>query len=141
MNCFYYYFFKKEYAQAQISLNKYIGTRSGENKTEDDYLYSQLCWAKKDYDCAIAKAEGVKTAMGAKVKPRAYKQLAYSYLGKGDFANAKTNIDAYFAKRKGNDSTSGLPIESRYLYKWWGILRRCICIIYARSSCRFCESE
>jgi tetratricopeptide (TPR) repeat protein len=97
---FYYYFFKKEYAQAETTLNKYIGTRSGENKTEDDYLYSQLCWAKKDYDCAIAKAESVKTAMGAKVKPRAYKQLAYSYLGKGDFANAKTNIDAYFAKEK-----------------------------------------
>jgi len=42
----------------------------------------------------------VKAAMGAKVKPRAYKQLAYSYLGKGDFANAKTNIDAFFAREK-----------------------------------------
>lgn len=97
---FYYYFFKKEYAQAEAMLNKYIGTRPGENKTEDDYLYSQLCWAKKDYDCAIAKAEGVKTAMGAKVKPRAYKQLAYSYLGKGDFAKAKENVDAFFAREK-----------------------------------------
>ena len=51
-------------------------------------------------DCAITKAEGVKTAMGAKVKPRVYKQLAYSYLGKGDFANAKTNVDAFFAREK-----------------------------------------
>jgi len=98
---FYYYFFaKQDYAQAEATLNKYIGTRANEDKTEDDYMYSQLCWAKKDYDCAIAKAEGVKTAMGAKVKPRAYKQLAYSYLGKGDFANAKTNIDAFFAREK-----------------------------------------
>ena len=97
---FYYYFFKKEYAQAETMLNKYIGTRPGENKTEDDYLYSQLCWAKKDYDCAITKAEGVKAAMGAKVKPRAYKQLAYSYLGKGDFAKAKENVDAFFAREK-----------------------------------------
>jgi len=98
---FYYYFFaKQDYAQAEATLNKYIGTRANEDKTEDDYMYSQLCWAKKDYDCAIAKAEGVKAAMGAKVKPRAYKQLAYSYLGKDDFANAKTNIDAFFAREK-----------------------------------------
>ena len=98
---FYYYFFaKQDYTQAEATLNKYIGTRANEDKTEDDYMYSQLCWAKKDYDCAIAKAEGVKAAMGARVKPRAYKQLAYSYLGKSDFANAKTNIDAYFAREK-----------------------------------------
>src|SRR5688572_28888767 len=98
---FYYYFFaKQDYTQAEATLNKYIGTRANEDKTEDDYMYSQLCWAKKDYDCAITKAEGVKTAMGTKVKPRAYKQLAYSYLGKGDFANAKSNIDAYFAREK-----------------------------------------
>src|SRR6187402_520768 len=98
---FYYYFFaKQDYTQAEATLNKYIGTRANEDKTEDDYMYSQLCWAKKDYDCAITKAEGVKVAMGAKVKPRAYKQLAYSYLGKGDFANAKTNIDAFFAREK-----------------------------------------
>jgi len=97
---FYYYFFRQDYAQAEVTLNKYIGTRANEDKTEDDYMYSQLCWAKKDYDCAITKAEGVKAAMGAKVKPRAYKQLAYSYLGKNDFANARTNIDAYFEREK-----------------------------------------
>jgi tetratricopeptide (TPR) repeat protein len=98
---FYYYFFaKQDYAQAESILNKYIGTRPGEDKKEDDYLYSQLCWAKKDWNCAIAKAESAKTAMGARVKPRIYKQLAYSYLGKGDFANAKTNVDAFFAKER-----------------------------------------
>jgi tetratricopeptide (TPR) repeat protein len=98
---FYYYFFaKQDYAQAEATLNKYIGTRANEDKTEDDYMYSQLCWAKKDWNCAITKAESVKSAMGAKVKPRVYKQLAYSYLGKGDFANAKTNVDAFFEKEK-----------------------------------------
>ncbi|HMK19471.1 MAG TPA: tetratricopeptide repeat protein [Chitinophagaceae bacterium] len=98
---FYYYFFaKQDYAQAEATLNKYIGTRANEDKTEDDYMYSQLCWAKKDWTCAITKAESVKTAMGTKVKPRVYKQLAYSYLGKGDFANAKTNVDAFFEKEK-----------------------------------------
>ena len=98
---FYYYFFhEQDYAKAEATLNKYIGTRPNEDKTDDDYMYSQLCWAKKDWNCAITKAEGVKTAMGAKVKPRVYKQLAYSYLGKADFANARTNVDAFFAKEK-----------------------------------------
>jgi len=98
---FYYYFFaKQDYTQAEATLNKYIGTRANEDKTEDDYMYSQLCWAKKDWTCAITKAESVKTAMGAKVKPRVYKQLAYSYLGKQDYANAKSNVDEFFAREK-----------------------------------------
>ncbi len=98
---FYYYFFaKQDYTQAEAILNKYIGTRQNEDKTEDDYMYSQLCWAKKDWNCAITKAESVKTAMGAKVKPRVFKQLAYSYLGKGDLASARTNIDEFFKRTK-----------------------------------------
>lgn len=97
---FYYYFYNTKYDEATNYFNKYTASRAGEDQTEHDYLQSQLCWAKKDYDCAIAKAESVKNAMGAKVKPRAYKQLAYSYLGKGDYANAKTNIDAYFVREK-----------------------------------------
>jgi len=97
---FYYYFYKLDYSQATNYFNKYVGSRAGEDQVEHDYLQSQLCWAKKDYDCAIAKAESVKAAMGAKVKPKAYRQLAYSYLGKNDFANAKTNIDAFFAREK-----------------------------------------
>lgn len=97
---FYYYFFNLKYDDATNTFNKYAATRKGEDPTEDDYLNSQLCWAKKDYDCAIAKAESVKAAMGAKVKPRAYRQLAYSYLGKGDFTNAKTNVDLFFAREK-----------------------------------------
>ena len=97
---FYYYFFNTKYDEATSYFNKYVGSRPGEDQTEHDYLQSQLCWAKKDYNCAITKAESVKAAMGAKVKPKAYRQLAYSYLGKGDFANAKSNIDAFFAREK-----------------------------------------
>ena len=97
---FFYYFYNRKYDEATATFNKYTATRKGEDPTEDDYLQSQLCWAKKDYDCAIAKAESVKAAMGAKVKPKAYKQLAYSYLGKSDYANAKTNVDLFFAREK-----------------------------------------
>ena len=97
---FYYYFFRKDYPQAEATLNKYIGTRGNEDKKDDDYLYSQLCWAKQDWNCAITKAEAVKAASGAKVKPKVFKQLAYSYFGKGDIAAAKTNIDEYFKRAK-----------------------------------------
>jgi tetratricopeptide (TPR) repeat protein len=95
---FYYYFFRQDYNKAEEYFKKYVASRPNEDQVEHDYLNSQMCWAKKDYDCAIAKAESVKTAMGARVKPRVYKQLAYSYLGKSDFANAKTNVDSFFKK-------------------------------------------
>jgi tetratricopeptide (TPR) repeat protein len=109
---FYYYFFaKQDYTQAEATLNKYIGTRPNEDKTEDDYMYSQLCWAKKDWNCAITKAEGVKTSMGARVKPKVFKQLAYSYLGKGDLASARTNIDEFFKR------TKDAPIPADYELK------------------------
>jgi tetratricopeptide (TPR) repeat protein len=109
---FYYYFFRKEYAQAEATLNKYIGTRPNEEKKDDDYLYSQLCWAKQDWNCAIAKAEAVKAASGAKVKPKVFKQLAYSYFGKGDVATAKTNIDEYFKRAKEES-----PVPPDYVLK------------------------
>jgi tetratricopeptide (TPR) repeat protein len=109
---FYYYFFaKQDYAQAENTLKKYIATRPNEDRVEDDYLYSQLCWAKKDWDCAISKAEGVKTASGAKVKPKVFKQLAYSYFGKGDLGNARTNIDQFFTR------TKDAPIPADYELK------------------------
>ena len=97
---YYYWFYKQDYSKSEEILNKYIASRPNEDKTEHDYLYSQLCWAKKDYDCAIAKAESVARSMGTKIKPRVFRQLAYSYLGKGDHANAKKNIDEFFLKTK-----------------------------------------
>ncbi len=97
---FYYYFARKDFQNAEQFFAKYTASRPNENQTEDNYLNSQLCWAKKDFDCAILKAESVKTAMGDKVKPRVSKQLSYSYLGKGDFLNAKKNVDNFFDKEK-----------------------------------------
>ena len=108
---FYYYFYKLEYNEATNYFNKYVASRAGEDRLEDDYLNSQLCWAKKDWECAIAKAEGVKAATGAKVKPKVFRQLAYSYLGKGDAANARKNIDEFFAR------TKDAPIPQDYVLK------------------------
>lgn len=97
---FYYYFFRGEYPQAENYFQKYIASRPNEDQVEHDYLQSQLCWARKDYDCAIAKAKAVEAAMGTRVKPRVLKQLSYSYLGKNDFTTAKRYVDEYFEKEK-----------------------------------------
>jgi tetratricopeptide (TPR) repeat protein len=98
---FYYYFFaKQDYATAEQMLQKYINTRPNEDQWEHDYLAAQLCWARKDYECAVTKAEAVKATMGTKVKPRVLKLLAYSYLGKNDFATAKRYVDEFFVKEK-----------------------------------------
>ena len=97
---YYYWWYKHDYDKAEAMLNKFIESRPNEDSTEGNYLYSQLCWGRKDYDCAIEKAESVARSMGAKIKPRVYRQLAYSYFGKNDFANAKKNLDEFFRKTK-----------------------------------------
>lgn len=97
---FFYFFVKQDYASAEQMLQKYINSRPNEDQWEHDYLAAQLCWARKDYNCAVTKAEAVKATMGINVKPRVLKLLAYSYLGKSDFATAKRYVDEFFAKEK-----------------------------------------
>lgn len=97
---FYYFFAKQDYATAEQMLQKYVASRPNEDQWEHDYLAAQLCWARKDYNCAVTKAESVKTTLGVNVKPRVLKLLAYSYLGKNDFATAKRYVDEFFAKEK-----------------------------------------
>jgi Flp pilus assembly protein TadD len=100
---FYYYFFKLKYPEAEEQLKKYIDSKLPETDVQDQYLYAQLCWAKKDWDCAITKAESVAAAMGANTKPKVYRLLADAYYQKGDFANAKKNSDQFFAKKNPED--------------------------------------
>jgi tetratricopeptide (TPR) repeat protein len=97
---FYYFFVKQDYAMAEQMLQKYVNSRPNEQQWEHDYLAAQLCWARKNYDCAVTKAEAVKANMGNRVKPRILKLLAYSYLGKNDFATAKKYVDEFFVKEK-----------------------------------------
>jgi len=98
---FYYYFFTAKYDEAEGYLKKYMASRTGEKEIMDEHLYAQLCWARKDYECAINKAMTVYNTVGAeKVKPRVLRLLAYSYLGKNDFTNAKKYVDEFLAKEK-----------------------------------------
>lgn len=98
---FYYYFYRSQFPEAEAQLQKYIANTDAD--TQNDFLYAQLCWAKKDFDCAITKAEGVVTVSGEKVKPKVLKLLADSYFQKGDYANAKKYIDRYFVREKKED--------------------------------------
>ncbi len=97
---FYYHFYNQDYNEAEKYLNKYVGSKMGEVDPQDNYLHGQLCWAKKDFDCAIAKANSVINEMGAQTKPRTFKLIAYAFVDKGDTAGAKKYIDSYFEKEK-----------------------------------------
>jgi Flp pilus assembly protein TadD len=100
---FYYNFFRQRFPEAEEFLKKYINSKAAENDIQDQYLYAQLCWAKKDYACATSKAESVVAAMGTATKPKVLKLLADAYLQKGDSINAKKYVDQYFAKEKPED--------------------------------------
>ncbi|HLF45696.1 MAG TPA: tetratricopeptide repeat protein [Chitinophagaceae bacterium] len=103
---FYYYFLTRDYTKAENFLNRYIQSKVPEVDIQDEYLFAQLCWAKKDYACAISKAQNVENTMGAKTKPKVYKLLANSYVDNGDTASAKPYIDKYFAREKPEDIIS-----------------------------------
>jgi len=95
---YYYSLGKLDFNTAQDYASKYIANT--DQDPQNDYLVAQTCFAKKDYDCAINTSKGILSKAGEQTKPRTYKLLAYSYVGKGDTASAKEYIDKYFAKGK-----------------------------------------
>ena len=95
---FYYYFYRQNYPEAESQLKKYI--TSTDDQVANDYLYAQMCYGKKDFDCTITKATSVVNALGTQTKPKVYKLLAYGYFDKKDYGNAKKYVDMYFAKEK-----------------------------------------
>jgi tetratricopeptide (TPR) repeat protein len=101
---FYYNFYRAKFAEAQDQLNKY--TANADAEPQHDFLNAQLCWANKDYTCAITKAESVVSAMGEMTKPKVLKLLADAYFQKADYANAKKYIDWYLKKEKPEDIIS-----------------------------------
>jgi len=97
----YYYNLQRlppDFSAAQNYATKF--TASTDPDPQNDYLVAQTCFAKKDYDCAINTAKAIVSKAGPQTKPRVYRLLAYSHVGKGDTAGAKQYIDEYFAKAK-----------------------------------------
>ena len=98
---YYYNIGKLDFTQADQYAQKYIANTDPD--VQNDYLRAQMLWAKKDYDQTIAITKEIISKAGPQTKPRTYKLLAYSYLGKGDTLSAKQYIDEYFAKAKAED--------------------------------------
>ncbi len=96
---FYYYFYRLKFTEAEDQLKKYIDSKAPDNDPQDQFLYAQLCYAKKDFDCAITKAESVVAVNGANTKPKVYRLLAHAYFDKGDYQNAKKFSDLFFARK------------------------------------------
>lgn len=103
---FYYNFFRSKFDEAEGYLQKFIDSKLPEAEIQDQYLYAQLCWARKNFDCAVTKAEGVVAAMGTNTKPKVYRLLADAYLQKGDYTNAKKFSDEFFIKKNPDDYIS-----------------------------------
>ncbi|MEO6612437.1 MAG: tetratricopeptide repeat protein [Chitinophagaceae bacterium] len=114
---FYYYFFRAKFPEAEAQLQKYISSKLPEKDIQDEYLYAQLGWARKDFSSAITKAESVVVAMGDLTKPKVYRLLADAYLQKGDtlrkggdsisarnnYVSGKKYSDMFFAKKNPDD--------------------------------------
>ncbi|MBS1760903.1 MAG: tetratricopeptide repeat protein [Bacteroidetes bacterium] len=100
---FYYYFFRQKFTEAESYLTKYISSKGIDADAQDQFLYAQLCWAQKNFDCATAKGESVVAAMGNKTKPKVYRLLADAYLQKGDYVNSKKYSDLFFQYKKMDD--------------------------------------
>ena len=103
---FYYYWFRQQdYPEAEKQLNKYIDSKLPDTDIQDQFLYGQLCWGRKDFTCAVTKAESVVMAMGDKTKPKVYRLLADADFQKGDYINAKKYSDLFFLKKNPEDIT------------------------------------
>ncbi len=128
---FYYYFYRAKFPEAEEQLKKYIESKLPESDIQDEYLYAQLGWARKDFDGAVTKAEHVVSIMKDNTKPKVYRLLADAYFQKGEllskigdslskkgdsinaknnYVNAKVNYtkakkysDEFFAKKNPED--------------------------------------
>lgn len=98
---FYYYFYRAKFSEAEGYLASY--TANSDPEPQHDFLFAQLCWARKDFTCAITKAESVVAATGEKTKPKVYKLLADANFQKADYANAKKYMEKYFGREKPED--------------------------------------
>ncbi|MFM2337737.1 MAG: hypothetical protein RL115_930 [Bacteroidota bacterium] len=101
---FFYHLYRRQYDEAEKNVDAF--NNSSDPSWENDYLKAQICYAKKDYNCAISKGEAVVATNGEGTKPRVLRSLALAYLESNDVANAKKYIDKYFAKEKDLDKFS-----------------------------------
>lgn len=64
----------------------------------NDYYKASTLYINKEYDQAIAVANGIVQKAGEQTKPNVYKVLAWSYVDKGDAKSALPFMEKYFEK-------------------------------------------
>jgi Flp pilus assembly protein TadD len=89
----YYFHFDPEKCKQYLALY----TQHADPSPLVDQAAADILFASQDYQGAINKAKALLPTTPDFYKPHYYKLMAYSYAPLGDFANAKTNIDAYLA--------------------------------------------
>ncbi len=112
----YAYWYFRDVAKAEDYLNKYIAVI--DNDAQNDYYRIDLKYASGQFQQAITQSDELINKVGANViRPRIYRLKAYSYKSLAEkaakekdsvtavsqFANAKKNIDEFFAKSKPED--------------------------------------
>ncbi len=95
---YYYWYYHEDVAKATDYFEKYLAVT--DPKPTDDYDRIALQWVGKKYTECISASQQKLTTLGATADPRYYKLIAYCYDDLKDSANAKTNLEQYFAKQK-----------------------------------------
>jgi Flp pilus assembly protein TadD len=95
------YYFDKDVNKSRENFLKYKAV--ADPGPELEYLETSMFFASRQFQQAIDQSKQRIQQYGDKADPRYYKHTAYSYAELKDTANAKTDMDQYFAKQKSDD--------------------------------------
>lgn len=91
----YVHFYTRDVDSSKVYLQKYTAVTDPGPLV--DQANADILYASQDYQGAISKSKALLPNTPDYYKPHYYKLMAYSYFPLGDYANAKANIDTYFA--------------------------------------------
>lgn len=102
---YYYLLYPKDFAKAEEFANKFVS--NSDPSVENDYIKAQTAFVQKKYDEAINVGKNIVSQAGAKVNPRVFRLLSYSYVEKGDSTTACQYVGQFFARAKEEDVVGG----------------------------------
>lgn len=92
----YKHYYTRDVRIAKKYLEKYIA--NSDPSLQNDYDLTDIYYLNGDYEKAIRMANSIISREQAKVQPRLYKLIAYSYTKSGDSTKALGYISQYFEK-------------------------------------------
>ncbi len=94
----YNHYYYRDVRKAKTFLEKYIANT--DYSLQNDYYLTDILYLTGDYQQAIHSASKLIDKQQAKVQPRLYKLMAYSYAKSGDTTKALQYINDYFRKEE-----------------------------------------